>query len=186
MRVRKDVDPLCSAKRVTSSQSTYAHPVFLGHVLTGLSREQPDFGSYIDALRKTVQQKCTSCSAEFCLACGEPISRDKVHRPSAATDDNPLFHCSNLQGVILGVGLSMLEDAYTETNVAAAGASESNSSKSTPAKKKRKLEGTPEEDEEEYYGSGPKGKKAKGGIGYAGAVKEDVSANSAHPAHVTD
>ncbi|KZW03836.1 hypothetical protein EXIGLDRAFT_715884 [Exidia glandulosa HHB12029] len=135
----------------------------------------PDFGSYIDAVRKTVQQKCTSCSAEFCLACGEPISRDKVHRPSAATDDNPLFHCSNLQGVILGVGLSMLEDAYTETNVAAAGASESNSGKSTPAKKKRKLEGTPEDDEEEYYGSGPKGKKAKGGIGYAGAVKEDMS-----------
>lgn len=118
-----------------------------------------------------MQQKCSNCSTEFCLACGEAIARDKVHRPSAATDDNPLFHCSNLQGVILGIGLSMLENSFAEANVIAPPAPDSK----TPAKKKRKLEGTPDEDDEEYYGSGPKGKKPKGGVGYAGAGKEDMS-----------
>ncbi|EJD53508.1 hypothetical protein AURDEDRAFT_110344 [Auricularia subglabra TFB-10046 SS5] len=137
----------------------------------------PDFGGYIESLRKIVAHRCPSCASEFCLACGDPIARDKVHRPSAASDNNPLFHCSNLQGVILGVGLSMLEHSYAESHLVSASTSEAKEGKER-AKKKRKLEneGTPDaEDEEDYYGSGPKGKKPKGGIGYAGAVKEDMS-----------
>lgn len=77
----------------------------------------------------------------------------------------------------------MLEHSYAESNVAALGTSDGNN---VPAKKKRKLEGTPDDDEDEYYGSGPKGKKPKGGIGYAGAVKEDVRPSlAAHRVLVT-
>ena len=92
-------------------------------------------------------------------------------------DDNPLFHCSNLQGVILGVGLSMLEQLFVE---------QSQDSMKVPLlsdknNKKRKVQDVVpvdemDEDEDMYYSSAAaRGKKAKGGTGYAGAAKEDVS-----------
>lgn len=138
---------------------------------------QPEFSDYIESLRKLVRQQCPQCSSEFCLACGEPVSAEKTHRPNAATDDNPLFHCSNLQGVILGVGLSMLEQLFVEQ-------SQDTMKSSTPLgdknSKKRKVQDfvpadEMDEDEDMYYSSAAaRGKKAKGGIGYAGAAKEDV------------
>ena len=50
----------------------------------------------------------------FCLACGEPVKpvRDQMGKLTLA--ENPLFHCANLQGVILGVGLAMLEQLFAE------------------------------------------------------------------------
>ncbi|KAH7105452.1 hypothetical protein BKA62DRAFT_689728 [Auriculariales sp. MPI-PUGE-AT-0066] len=131
----------------------------------------PEFKQYVTTLRKTVSHNCTNCGTTFCLGCGDAIARDKIHRPGASSDDNPLFHCSNLQGVILGVGLSMLEHTYAESNSASSPPGDSDKPR---VAKRRKLEGTPEEEEDEY-GSGPKGKKAKGGVGYAGAIKEDMS-----------
>lgn len=129
----------------------------------------PEFKQYIAALRKTVVQTCPSCATTFCLGCGESIVRDKVARPGSGAVDDSLFHCANLQGIVVGVGLSMLEQVYTDTTSA------SGPSGDPPrVSKKRKLEGTPDDDDDDVYGSGPKGKKAKGGVGYAGAVKEDV------------
>jgi hypothetical protein len=113
----------------------------------------------------------------FCIACGEPISGEKAHRPNAANDDNPLFHCSNLQGVILGVGLSMLEQLFAEQSQDYVRSTAAIGEKNT---KKRKVHDIApvddmEEDEDMYYTSpANRGKKAKGGIGYAGAAKEDV------------
>ncbi|KIJ56783.1 hypothetical protein M422DRAFT_72920 [Sphaerobolus stellatus SS14] len=131
-----------------------------------------DFSEYIDNLRNLVRQRCPKCSAEFCLACGETISKEKIHRPNAATDDDPLFHCSNLQGVILGVGLSMLEDLFMDQSRDAPKLTEKNS-------KKRKVQETADDigdDEDMYYApTAGKGKKSKGGVGYDGNTKEDTS-----------
>ncbi|TDL29200.1 hypothetical protein BD410DRAFT_779533 [Rickenella mellea] len=137
------------------------------------------FSTYIAHLRKLVRKKCKTCTKEFCFACGEPITGEKVQRPTAATVDDPLFHCPDLQGVILGVGLSMLELLYAEQAKAEPTPDGEEKDKNT---KKRKAEtpSTPtptfmhdlEDDDDMYYAV--KGKKAKGGIGYAGNVKEDT------------
>ncbi|KAF8486525.1 hypothetical protein JB92DRAFT_3024154 [Gautieria morchelliformis] len=137
-----------------------------------------EFSDYIDSLRKIVRQHCSRCSSEFCIACGEPISGDKAHRPNAAKDDNPLFHCSNLQGVILGVGLSMLEQLFAEQSQDYMKSTASVGEKNTKKRKVQDIAPVDEMDEDEdmYYSSAAtRGKKAKGGIGYAGAAKEDTS-----------
>ncbi|KAF9259490.1 hypothetical protein L218DRAFT_908179 [Marasmius fiardii PR-910] len=132
----------------------------------------PQFSDYIQNLRKIVLQTCSQCRTEFCLACGESISSDKTSRPSTPQSHDPLFHCSNLQGVVLGVGLYMIEQMFTEQNGAIV------ELKETKARgtKKRKTETTADPDDEDdvYYGA-VKGKKQKGGIGYAGNQKEDNS-----------
>ena len=91
-------------------------------------------------------------------------------------DNNPLFHCSDLQGIILGVGLSMLEQMFIEQ----VRNEDGHKRVTTPKSKKRKAEhgGIPlltadaDDDDEPYYAT--KGKKVKGGIGYAGNAREDV------------
>jgi hypothetical protein len=94
---------------------------------------------------------------------------ERTHRPGAATDDNALFHCSNLQGVILGVGLAILEQQFVE-DVTGEGESSERTSK------RRKMSPTSEEISPSpipfFHG---RGKPAKGGTGYAGDQKEDVS-----------
>lgn len=132
-----------------------------------------DFSTYIERLGKAVQQKCPRCHSEFCLACGEPISQEKERMMSASTSNDPLFHCSNLQGVILGVGLAMLEQMFIEKNQDATDSKE----QMTRNNKRRKTNGSVSHDTDEdnihhAYGSA-QGKKAKGGTGYAGDQKED-------------
>ena len=91
-------------------------------------------------------------------------------------DNNPLFHCSDLQGIILGVGLSMLEQMFIEQ----VRNEDGHKRVTAPKSKKRKAEqsGLPlvmaddDDADEPYYGA--KGKKAKGGVGYAGNAREDV------------
>ncbi|KAF8529120.1 ubiquitin conjugating enzyme family protein [Hysterangium stoloniferum] len=138
----------------------------------------PEFSQYIDHLRNIVRIRCSKCSSCFCLACNEPISADKTRRPNAATDDNPLFHCSNLQGVILGVGLSMLEQLHTEQS------QDVQKDLSLPTDRTNKKRKVPDiaisedmdEDEDPYYSTlAGRGKKAKGGTGYAGVAKEDTT-----------
>ncbi|KAF8076356.1 hypothetical protein FPV67DRAFT_412956 [Lyophyllum atratum] len=145
---------------------------------TSVKRKKSDFfaiyssfSTYTQRLRKIVRHTCKSCSSEFCLACGESVSADKVKRPTAATDDDPLFHCSNLQGVILGVGLSMLEQLFIE-QIQEPQESKEHSSR-TP--KRRKTASTPDVDDDDgvYYAGVQAGGKKKGGIGYAGDQKED-------------
>jgi hypothetical protein len=106
------------------------------------------------------------------LACGERVG----HVKSLAPNYDALFHCPNLQGVILGVGLAKLELVYNEQAKSARALSPDGSNK-----KKRKVAtvNIPDDDDDDaitVYAYGvPKGKKAKGGTGYAGHLKEDVS-----------
>ena len=106
----------------------------------------------------------------FCLACGDRIDLEKASAPGY----DSLFHCPNLQGIILGIGLSRLERLYIE---------QSQGSSSEPAeinsnKKKRKVTAVNDQvesnDEVLHPSVLPKGKKAKGGTGYAGTPQEDV------------
>ncbi|KAH7887767.1 hypothetical protein F5I97DRAFT_1805231 [Phlebopus sp. FC_14] len=141
----------------------------------------PEFSTYIEHLRRIVTTSCPSCNIEFCYACGEPTNSGN-HRPTASVGDVSLFHCSNLQGVILGVGLAMLEMIFAEQRQPPADEQRQGLQRSKSSKK-RKMDmhphlSTPNGDDDEddgYYISLPVGKKAKGGTGYAGDQREDTS-----------
>lgn len=122
-------------------------------------------------LKGLVRKLCPACNKSFCLACGEPIAE------AQSQDEDILFHCPNLQGVLLGVGLFTLENKYTEQYSPATLDGVSQSKSRNP--KRRKMgtgNSSPASEVDDYdYGiSGPVGKKAKGGTGYAGSQKEDV------------
>ncbi len=141
-----------------------------------LIRLQSEFSAYIEHLQQTVVRRCKGCSKSLCLACGESVS------PNSSGDYNErLFHCANLQGTILGVGLAMLEGCYLDET------------QPTPGEcilkprthKKRKVSATPTpiatdaEDDECFMHPLTVGTKSKSsGIGYAGGLKEDVSLHS--------
>ncbi|KAI6113724.1 hypothetical protein EV401DRAFT_2058688 [Pisolithus croceorrhizus] len=137
-----------------------------------------EFPSYTEHLRAIIKRSCPTCNIEFCFACGEMVNTAN-NRPSASSGDTSLFHCSNMQGVILGVGLAMLEATFAEQRqqLICNGNQGPQRSKSN---KKRKLHAhsTPTGDDEEsdsYYASFSMGRKAKGGTGYAGDQREDTS-----------
>ena len=50
----------------------------------------------------------------FCLACEEPIKSERDQTGKSVIPKDPLFHCANIQGIILGIGLSMLEQLFAE------------------------------------------------------------------------
>ena len=114
---------------------------------------------------------CPRCHSKVCLACGEPISPD--HEKHVATREDPLFHCSNLQGVILGVGLTMVEQLFSQEDQ-----QDSLDASDAPTRnsKRRRTDQTSQNDVDDddvvYYAN--VGKKAKGGTGYDGDVTEDV------------
>lgn len=130
---------------------------------------QPRFEDYVNNLRRSIDYSCPKCSIHFCHACGERIDPTKSEKPGY----DPLLHCPDLQGVILGMGLAMLEHLYNQEAVV-------DDSKSTKKRKSTPLStaGTPsagtEDDEDDYQPNPRGGKKAKGGTGYAGNAKEDV------------
>ncbi|CAA7259737.1 unnamed protein product [Cyclocybe aegerita] len=128
----------------------------------------PDFSTYISRLRNSVVKICPRCHSKVCLACGEPVSADQ--EKYASTREDPLFHCSNLQGVILGVGLTMLEQSFNEQSPEQADTNDV----STRNSKRRKTGIDHEVDDENVYYPHA-GKKAKGGIGYDGDATEDNS-----------
>ncbi|KAI6164816.1 hypothetical protein EDD17DRAFT_1775170 [Pisolithus thermaeus] len=137
-----------------------------------------EFSSYTEHLRAIIKRSCPNCNIEFCFACGEMVNTTG-NRPSASSGDTSLFHCSNMQGVVLGVGLAMLEATFAEQRqqLVCNGNQGPQRSKSN---KKRKLHvhSTPTGDDEEsdsYYASFSMGRKAKGGTGYAGDQREDTS-----------
>ncbi|KAJ3547662.1 hypothetical protein NMY22_g1567 [Coprinellus aureogranulatus] len=130
----------------------------------------PEFSTYIDRLRSTVRATCPRCHSEVCLACREPVSGEKAR---ASSSNDPLFHCSDLQGIILGVGLLMLEQTFVEQQEGHSSAELAGQSRDT---KRRKTEKTSSDsDSGSFFGFGGSSKKAKGGIGYAGDLKEDNS-----------
>ena len=71
------------------------------------------FLKYVPQLREIVRHECKTCSKEHCLAGGESYNTSKG-RAKDDLDDLDLFHCSNLQGVILEVGMFMLENLYLD------------------------------------------------------------------------
>ena len=132
---------------------------------------QNDFFSYVQRLKGLVRKLCPTCNKQFCLACGESIA--KVH----SKDEDILFHCPNLQGVLLGVGLFMLENKYTE-QCSPLPVDEASQSKGRNTKRRKTGTGNSspasEADDYDYGAPSPTGKKAKGGTGYAGSQREDV------------
>ena len=64
---------------------------------------------FTDHLQDIVEKTCVKCGKTFCLACGDPVDTSKYK-----ASNDCLFHCPNLQGVILGVGLAMLETKFAE------------------------------------------------------------------------
>lgn len=117
----------------------------------------------------------------FCFACGEPINGPKIPEPTNAQDDRDLFHCSNLQGIILGVGLAMLEQLYHDQLQNPLFAE--NKARTTKRRKTDPVISTPmildpDDDDDNYLSSPSQGKKSKLGVGYAGDQKEDVSSHS--------
>ncbi|KAG8900213.1 hypothetical protein FRB99_006183 [Tulasnella sp. 403] len=128
---------------------------------------KPSFQMYTDALRTSVTRICPKCSQEVCMACGEGISPNDKKRASHQASYDPLFHCSDLQGIILGMGLYMIDRLYLEEVY---GSAEGAPLKERSAKK-RKV------DDEEHPVYGPDGGRGKkrSGIGYDGQQKEDTT-----------
>ncbi|KAI0355391.1 ubiquitin conjugating enzyme family protein [Trametes cingulata] len=142
----------------------------------------PTFPAYINHLQKIVPRTCTRCQKTFCFACGESATPNHTKVPAALDVDASLFHCANLQGAILGVGLAMLEKAFLDD---AQEASVAQKSGERTSRKKRKMEAPPvitpdlnddeDDDEDAHYAIPVQGKKAKLGTGYAGDAREDMS-----------
>ncbi|KAF5321022.1 hypothetical protein D9619_001097 [Psilocybe cf. subviscida] len=130
-----------------------------------------DFDKYIKRLRNNVVAQCPRCHSKICLACGEPISNDQEKH--AASRDDPLFHCSDLQGVILGVGLTMLDDAFRRQDQEVLDTSEG-SVRTTKRRKTDQARDT-EDDGSPSPFEAPRDKRNQGGTGYAGNVAEDNS-----------
>jgi hypothetical protein len=85
-----------------------------------------------------------------------------------------MFHCPNLQGVLLGIGLFMLERLYAEQNTPSAPPEPSGDTSRNPKRRKTTNSPSPEADDYEYFTAVGAGGKKKGGIGYAGLPTEDV------------
>ncbi|KAI0307244.1 hypothetical protein B0F90DRAFT_1807893 [Multifurca ochricompacta] len=138
----------------------------------------PSFEVYINQLRGIVRQKCKRCFKEFCFACGEPINGPKIPELATVSNDHDLFHCSNLQGIILGVGLAMLEQLYHDQLQNPLG--HENKIRTSKRRKTDPVINTsmildPDDDDDSYISSSALGKKLKVGIGYAGDQKEDTT-----------
>ena len=139
-------------------------------MLTPKLPTKSSFPKYIQQLREIVRHKCKTCSKEYCLACGESYNTSK-ERTKNDLDDLDLFHCSNLQGVILGVGLSMLENLYLDQT--------SNKISEDGGNKRKQSEpvhssSTPDDDDDSHVPLPVQKKKQKVGTGYAGDIREDV------------
>ncbi|OXC68093.1 hypothetical protein AYX13_03304 [Cryptococcus neoformans] len=136
----------------------------------------PTFPQYTTYLNSIIRPSCPQCHQITCLACGERVDRPSALHSQHSKDKAPiisasgisseatqeaLLHCPNLQGVILGVGLHMIEKTFSQgrdhTSCADKGGK-------TPPSKKRKTNDNP---------SFVKGKGAVKGTGYAGNVQED-------------
>ncbi|KAH9966032.1 hypothetical protein BC827DRAFT_1355112 [Russula dissimulans] len=136
------------------------------------------FDIYIKYLRGIVHKKCKRCSKEFCFACGEPISGSKVSGSTKASKNNDIFHCSNLQGIILGVGLAMLEQLYHDQLQNPL--PHENKIRTSKRRKTDPLISAPmildpDDDDDSYLSPPTQGKKSKLGVGYAGDQKEDTT-----------
>ncbi|KAF8505689.1 hypothetical protein F5888DRAFT_1651094 [Russula emetica] len=136
------------------------------------------FDVYIKHLRGTVRKTCKRCTKVFCFACGEPIHGPKFLEPTKAKDDRDLFHCSNLQGLILGVGLAMLEQLYhdqLQNPLCPENKTRTSKRRKTDPVISSQMILDPDDDDDNYLTPPTQGKKSKLGVGYAGDQKEDTT-----------
>ncbi|OCH94539.1 ubiquitin conjugating enzyme family protein [Obba rivulosa] len=142
----------------------------------------PDFQSYIKHVQELVLRNCTRCLKAFCFACGEPANIDQNRDTSNPEQDLALFHCPNLQGVILGVGLAMLEKVFIDETTRDVPLDKAK--KPRTSSKRRKVELSvllgggskhydDDDDSDGHHSLIASKKKAKLGVGYAGDVRED-------------
>ncbi|KAH9819746.1 hypothetical protein DFH28DRAFT_886164 [Melampsora americana] len=78
----------------------------------------PDtFALYIQHLEQVVQAKCPDCGRVICLACSDEVAVPSSSKEPALAGhpSDALLHCPDLQAVILGVGLSLVEKMYYGT-----------------------------------------------------------------------
>lgn len=78
----------------------------------------PDtFALYIQHLEQVVRAKCPDCGRVICLACSDEVAAPSASKEPLLAGDTPatLLHCPDLQAVILGVGLSLVEKMYYGT-----------------------------------------------------------------------
>jgi hypothetical protein len=150
-------------------------------LLTISYSRETSFEAYINHLRGIVHQKCRRCRKAFCFACGETINGPKSPESTKASNGHDLFHCSNLQGIILGVGLAMLEQLYHDQLQNPLGPE--NKVRTSKRRKTDPIISTsmildPDDDDDGHLSPPAQGKKSKVGIGYAGDQKEDVSSHA--------
>ena len=148
---------------------------------------QPTFQAYVDHVREISRRSCPNCQSFFCFACGERVTKERDHNGRLTLDENPLFHCANLQGVLLGVGLTMLEQEFTAQLEQSSSPTPAGNSKKRKAKVSSAVVALDDEDDEQYYAAVSKGKKPKSvGIGYAGDKLEDVSHSICSHSKISD
>ncbi|WWC95452.1 hypothetical protein V866_002316 [Kwoniella sp. B9012] len=147
----------------------------------------PDFPAFTTYLGSKIRSTCPQCHQITCLACGEKVDRN------GKQSEDILLHCPNLQGIILGVGLHMIEQAFSEGSDNKSMSSSASSTTTSPPVKKQKtflsgltkdksnideVDGTLEDDP---YSSGlglvqkmvNRGKGPGKGTGYDGSGVED-------------
>ncbi|OCF34329.1 hypothetical protein I316_03843 [Kwoniella heveanensis BCC8398] len=158
----------------------------------------PDFKTYAAHLKSIIRPICPDCQRHTCLACGERVDRPpvtssmhsstlllttgagKAQKWVAAPEE--LLHCPNLQGALIGVGLHMIEQAFSDGSKSASRPSPTCSNLSSPEQQKT-LSLSSNGDELDAYDSDlddwdsgfGRLKGAAKGTGYAGAAKEDRS-----------
>ncbi|TYJ53196.1 hypothetical protein B9479_006174 [Cryptococcus floricola] len=154
----------------------------------------PTFSQYTEYLANIIRPKCAKCAQITCLACGERVDRPSALRshshsldsvkgkgrssatPSTTAESfapaESLFHCANLQGAVLGIGLHMIDQNFKtgkdQTRKAALAGG-----KVTPPTKKRKSAGEEDDAADTTFQLFGKGKSAVKGTGYAGELAED-------------
>ncbi|KAL1412563.1 hypothetical protein Q8F55_000310 [Vanrija albida] len=80
----------------------------------------PTFPAYTAHLASLIEHECPNCHHTTCRACGEAVTtgssskgKAKGKSPNSDGEIESLLHCLNAQGVIIGVGLHMIEEGFS-------------------------------------------------------------------------
>ncbi|KAG8862328.1 hypothetical protein FRB96_001907 [Tulasnella sp. 330] len=141
----------------------------------------PTFDAYTIALRQTVVKACPKCAQTVCSACGEgtALPTPNVQQPSHIPVYNPLFHCADLQGVILGMGLYMIDTFFSDGWLKSSGIKDGEDGEERASKKRKtsnvEADFTSLMVSAGMHPSAPQGKKKPSGTGYDGNAREDTT-----------
>nr|XP_018260191.1 uncharacterized protein I303_07108 [Kwoniella dejecticola CBS 10117]OBR82349.1 hypothetical protein I303_07108 [Kwoniella dejecticola CBS 10117] len=145
-----------------------------------------DFSAYTAYLKGKTRATCPLCRQITCLACGDKINADGGLTPqnNGKAPNLPvekiLLHCPNVQGVLLGVGLHMIEQAFSsggESRSQVKNMSGKSSVRAPPEKKQKTsadrlsltISKTSREESDDVVSTSSKG------IGYDGSSSDDRS-----------